>query len=51
MVYTQLEFLYQKKIVRFVNTCRVFLKVILGFQKIRKKDLVKAEKGYQKKEK
>ena len=40
-----------KKIVRFVYKCRLFLKVILGFQKIQKKDLVKAEKGYQKKEK
>ena len=51
MVYTQLVFLHQKKILKFVRKCLAFLKVILGFQKIQREDLVKVEKDYQKKEK
>ena len=51
MVYTRLVFLHQKKILKFVRNCLVFLKVILGFQKIQREDLVKVDKDYQKKEK
>ncbi len=51
MVYTQLVFLHQKKILKFVRKCLAFLKAILGFQKIQREDLVKVEKDYQKKEK
>ena len=51
MVYSQLVFLHQKKILKFVRKCLAILKVILGFQKIQREDLVKVEKDYQKKEK